>query len=113
DDEQGCLIIVPWPAGFWGKWLGKQPSLEIDIRLARVNPASATPIDITASLRALRASSKQSRDILEVSGPEVIDRLRQLFLVNSNKRTQSRLLWHHPITVVPIRHGERGEPIIC
>ncbi len=114
EDEYGCLVLVPLPTNFWGKWLGRQSALEVEVRLTRVNPVSATPIEVSATLRALRCNDKQARKILEDMGPGILENLRQLLLVNSNKRTQERLLWPHAVKIIPIqRNGERDHPVEC
>ena len=114
DEDNRLLIVVPLPTNFWGKWMGRQMAVEIEIRLARVNPASATPIEVSAALRTVRCNEKQSRKALEEIGPGILDNLRQLLLVNSNKRTQARLLWPHSVKVIPVqRSGERDEPVEC
>jgi serine/threonine protein kinase len=112
EDDDACIIVVPLPPGFLGKWLGRQTDLEITVRLGRVNPASPTPILVDVSLRAVGCNAKQSRKTLEDMGPALIDNLRQLLLINSNKRTQGRLLWPHPIKIIPIRHNGDKEPAI-
>lgn len=114
EDENGVLILVPLPNNFWGKCLGRRHELEVDIRLSRVNPLSATPIEARACLRAHRCGVKRGRQVLEEMGPGILDNLRQLLLVNSNKRTQERLLWPHPVKVVPILHnGDKDIPVEC
>jgi serine/threonine protein kinase len=113
DDHDGCQVVIPLPTSLWGKWLGRQPALEVDLRLSRVNPASATPVEVAATLRAIRCTPKDSRKFLEETGPALIDNLRQLLLTNSNKRTQGRLLWPHPVKVIPVRSGEEGESVEC
>ncbi len=82
--------------------------------MTRINPVSASPIEVAASLRTVRCADKQSRIILEDVGPGLLDNLRQLLLVNSNKRTQSRLLWPHTVKIIPIlRNGDKDLPIEC
>jgi serine/threonine protein kinase len=113
EDDNGCLVLVALPTNFWGKWTGRQTALEIDVRLVRVNPASATPIEVTATLRTLRCNENQSRKVLEETGPGILENLRQLLLVNSNKRTHHRLLWPHALKIIPIVNGRRDEPVEC
>ncbi len=114
EDQEGCLIHVDLPTNFWGKWLGRQTGIEIDIRLTRVNPASATPIEVSATLRTIGCGEKQSRKILEDTGAAILESLRQLLLVNSNKRTQGRLLWPHKVIIIPLqRNGEKDAPVEC
>jgi serine/threonine protein kinase len=114
DDESGCLFFVPLTLSFWDKWLNRHAGLEIDIRLGRVNPSSATPIDVAATVRIVHCNNKKSRHLLEQLGPEILENLRKLLLVNSNKRTQARLLWPHKIKVIPLlSNGERDHPVEC
>ena len=115
-DDNGCVLHLQLSASFWQQWLGREPALEIDVRLARVNPMSATPIEVTARVRALRCSVKQGRDLLEKTGTDLIDALQKHMLVNSEKRVQDRLLWPHAVTVIPLQPGgARDEPMggIC
>ncbi len=113
-DDAGCVLHVQMPASFWQHWLGRQPVLEIDVRLARVNPMSATPVEITAQVRALYCNSKQSRDLLQQTGTAVIEALQSHLLVDSDKRVQDRLLWPHGLHVIPLQpDGIQDEPILC
>src|SRR5262249_31974099 len=59
DDETGCLIHVPIATGFWNRLFGNQIALELEVSLARIHPASATPIEVAVVLRQAKGSSKQ------------------------------------------------------
>jgi serine/threonine protein kinase len=114
DDEQGCVFHVSMPGNFWRQWIGRQPGLEIKVRLARVHALSATPIEVGVQIRAFRCSHKRGVQLLEEMGPLLIDSLRKHLLVNAEKRTQDRLLWPQPVKVRPVdAHGKPGEPIEC
>lgn len=113
-DDHGCVLHLQLPTQFWQHWLGRQPGLEIDVRLARVNPMSATPIEVTTRVRAVRCSAKQGRDLVEQMGAGLIDALQKHLLINSEKRVQDRLLWPHDLTVTPLHAGGRtDDPIVC
>jgi serine/threonine protein kinase len=113
-DDKGCVLRLQLPANFWQHWLGRAPALEIEIGLARVNPMSATPIEVTACVRALQCTPKQGHDLVEHTGTDLIDALQKHLLVNSEKRVQDRLLWPHDLTIVPLQcDGRRDEPIVC
>jgi hypothetical protein len=113
-DNSATTMHVDLPRSLWQQWRGQEPKLELRVELARVNPMSATPIEVKAELRALNCSQPKAFALFDEMGPEIFDRLRQVLLVNAEKRTKDRLLWPHPVTVVPIdSDGDEEEPIEC
>jgi serine/threonine protein kinase len=114
EDDRGVIIHINLPTNFWGKMMGRHPGLEIVIKLARVQPLSATPIDVNAEVRAFNCAKKRAQQLLEEMGPQILESLRALLLVNSEKRTKDRLLWPHPLKVCPLdADGKPGEPVEC
>ncbi len=112
--DAGCLLQLQLPATFWQHWLGRATGMEIEIGLARVNPMSATPIEVTTRVRARQCSPRQARALLEATGADLVDAVQKHLLVNSEKRVRDRLLWPHDITVIPVQPGgRRDEPIVC
>lgn len=113
-NESACTMQFDLPTNFWQHLRGLEPKLELHIDLARVNPMSATPIDIKVRLRAIQCNRQKAAALFEKMSPEIFAGLQQRLLVNSEKRTKDRLLWPHPITIIPIdRHGQQEEPIEC
>jgi serine/threonine protein kinase len=113
-NESSCTMHFELPSNFWQQWRGQQPKLELLVEMARVNLMSATPIEIKAQLRALNCARNKAVTLFEKMGPEIFDSLQQHFLINSEKRTKDRLLWPHPVTIIPIdHHGQQEEPIEC
>jgi serine/threonine protein kinase len=114
ESDQGCLFGIAVPGRFWQRWLGHQPALHIDIKLARVNPMSATPIEVKTEMRAVSCGRRRALELLERMGPALLENLQKHLLISSEKRMQDRLLWPHPLTVIPIQaNGERDDPIEC
>jgi serine/threonine protein kinase len=114
EDDNGCLIHIPLATSFWSKWTGRQAALEVDIRLRRASPTSATPIEVAVTMRTAHCGAKHGRKVLEESGPGILENLRQVLLVNSNKRTQGRLAWPHPVRIIPLLpNGERAAAVDC
>jgi serine/threonine protein kinase len=114
EDEAGCNFQVILRGSFWQRWLGRQPGLDVRIDLTRVNPMSATPIEVRSQIRALRCRRKRALELLEQMGPSILENMQKHLLVNSEKRMDDRLIWPHPLTVIPIKiDGEREEPIVC
>jgi len=113
-DESSCTLQFDVPTSSWQQWWGQSPTLQLHVELARVNPMSATPIDVKAQLRALHCSKKKAAELLSNRSLELLDTLQQHLVVNSEKRTKDRLLWGHAVTIIPIdRHGQREDPIEC
>lgn len=113
-DEQGGTFLLSLPGSYWQQWIGRCPGLEFQVRLARVNPMSATPIEVSAHVRAVNCSGKHAQELLERLGHELLDGLQQQLLVNSEKRMQDRVLWPHLVRVHPLlTDGRRDEPIEC
>jgi serine/threonine protein kinase len=114
DDENGVVMQLAMPSNFWQQWLGKQPGLEIRIHLARANAAAPTPIEIYVNVSAHRCSRKRGYELLEEMGPVIIDNLRKHLLVNSDKRTQDRVMFPCPLRIIPVgADGLKEEPIEC
>jgi hypothetical protein len=113
-NESSCTMQFDLPSNFWQQWWGQQSKLELLVEMARANRMSATPIEIKAQLRALNCAKNKAVALFEKTGPEIFDSLQQHLLVNSEKRTKDRLLWPHPIKIIPIDpDGRQEEPIEC
>ena len=114
DDDHGLVFRISLPTSFWQQLFKKRTGLEVCVRMARVNPMSATPIEVATTVQPLRKNHGPSRELLDDLGPEIIENLQQLLLNDSNKRRQDRLLWPHPLKVTPILpDGRSDEPIQC
>jgi serine/threonine protein kinase len=114
EDEQSCAFALSLRGTFWQQWLGRRPGLDVRIELARVNPMSATPIEIKTTIRAVHCRGKQALNLLEQTGASILENLQKHLLVNSEKRMQERLLWPRPLIVIPVQpDGVRDEPIEC
>lgn len=114
NDEHELIFRISVPTSFWHQLFGKPTGLEVCIRLARVKPQSASPIEVTAILSSLRQHHAASREMLDELGPAIIDCLRSSLVSDADKRRQDRLLWPHPIRVTPILEGGiPDEPIEC
>ncbi|MBI2806198.1 MAG: protein kinase [Planctomycetes bacterium] len=113
-DDSSSTVQLDLPGSIWQRWWGQPARLELTIEMARVNLMSATPIEINARLRARHCTKKKAAELYDRMGNEIFEGLQQDFLVNSEKRTQERLLWPHPITIIPIgSDGRPDEPIEC
>jgi serine/threonine protein kinase len=114
DDEESSEFYVPTPANFWRQMIGQQPGLDVHVQLARPHVLAATPIDVTLTIQAVCCGPKKAAQLVKDLGTSLLDGLRASLLVNSEKRTQDRLLWPYPIEVCAIeKDGTVGPPIVC
>ncbi len=114
EDEQGCVFHVELPSNFWQQWLGRPPGLEVKVKLTRVHPLSATPIEVAVQVWPCRCGKKRSLQLLQEKGAQILDSLRVHLLVNSKKRLQERLHWPHLVRVRLLHaDGQPGEEIEC
>ena len=112
--DTSSVMVFDLPSNFWQQWRGVVPRLELHVSMARVNLMSATPIEIKATLRALHCTKQRAAEMFAKMGAEIFNSLQQHMLVNSEKRTKERLLWPHPIKIIPIdANGEAEEAIEC
>jgi serine/threonine protein kinase len=113
-DEGGCVMQLDLPTTFWENWIGRQPGLDIEVELSRLNPMSATPIEVRTRVRSRHCSATRGRDLVRRTGTDLLDALQQRLLVNAEKRVQDRVLWPHPLRVTPVcPDGRRDEAIEC
>lgn len=114
ENEHGLNFRICLPTTYWRRLFHKEAGLDVAIRLARVNPLLATPIEITTTIQTLRTNHAATRDLLNEVGPQIVESLKDLLVSDADKRTQDRLLWPHPLKVTPIdAAGRHDEPIEC
>jgi serine/threonine protein kinase len=114
EDERGCGFTVPLPGTSWSQWSGRQPTMEIQVTMDRLDPTAATPIEISAQVRALGCGEQGSAQLLREMGLPLLDSLRNHLLIKSKNRAQERVPWPHPILVYPFYpDGKKGEAIQC
>jgi serine/threonine protein kinase len=114
EDEQSYVFHVAGPTSFLQQWMGHQPGLEIHVMLTRPHALSATPIDVTVTVKAVRCGRSKAEKLIQLLGGNLLEGLRTFLLVNSEKRTHDRLLWPHPVEVCAVdEDGTVGPPIQC
>ncbi len=112
--DQRVVVQYDLAASRWQQLWGTKPVMELAVELVRVNPMSVTPIEIKAELKVRHCSKQKSLELFRTLGTDLFSSLQERMLINSEKRTKDRLLWPHPVLIVPIdRNGQPEEPIEC
>ena len=113
-EERRWLLQIALPLEHWWQRFFHQPALQVAVQLDRVNPLSATPIKVSMGVQVMHCPKTRGKQLLQEMAPALVESLRQLLLINAEKRTQERLLWPHPVQVVPLySDGRRDDPIQC
>jgi serine/threonine protein kinase len=114
DEGESYDFHLTTPTNFWQQWMGRQPGLDVRVQLTKPHALSATPIDVTATVKAVRCGQKKAAQLVGDIGANLLDGLRAFLLVNSEKRTQDRLLWPHLVQVCSVdSDGTMGPAIVC
>ena len=114
EDERRYEFQLMAPSNFWRQWIGQRPWLEISVELTPLHAMSATPIDVTMTAKATGCGKKKAMQLVQDLGTNLLEGLRKLLLVNSEKRTHDRLLWPHSLEVSGVEEdGSVRAPIVC
>lgn len=112
DEDAEVAFEIGVPDTFWNRLRGRRAGLTVEIHLARVQPLASTPIEITVNMTATPAGDRRAAGLLNRIGPVLLERLMDALLTGADKRTQERVLWPHPVLVVPVdSQGRTGEPL--
>ncbi|MFO0880339.1 MAG: protein kinase [Gemmataceae bacterium] len=117
-DNEEILYQMPTPRSLWQRWTGKQPAIDIRLRIAEVpDPSPVTNqsrSEVRMTLRPRDCNRDQCQDLLKVLGPMLIESMRAHLEVKQNGRRQERIAWHHPLKIASIlEDGQLGSQIEC
>jgi serine/threonine protein kinase len=113
-DEEHVILHVVRPRSFWQQCMGRQPGLELRVHFARPRTAAATPIDVTLQISSFGCSRKKGAQLLEEMGALLLESIRTVLQVTSERRMQDRLLWQQTLPVRSVlADGSLGELLDC
>jgi hypothetical protein len=114
DNEEELVFRVIRPRNLWQQCVGRQPGLEICLKLNPSRTSNATNIEVRVQIKAFGCSSKRGTELLSEMGEVLVQSIRTCLQVNSERRNQERLRWNHTLHVRPIlADGKRGDAIEC
>jgi hypothetical protein len=117
-DPRHFVFQMQTPTSFWQRWIGRQPGLEVHIRLG--SPPRGTTEGVPAAtevhvdIRPLGGQRESKAELLEVIGPLLVESVRGYLQVNPRGRQEERLVWQHPLEVCAVLpDGSLGPPVEC
>src|SRR5207302_1512182 len=68
DDGENFVFQMKTPRSFWQRWTGRQPALEVHIRLGCPPPRVQAPTDVRVDIQPRDCGREQSDELLKVVG---------------------------------------------
>ncbi len=114
-EESGCLVAwLPLPRGPWQRWTGRQPALEVRIRLGTMRLLAGPAAEVQVEVRPHDAGPGQGDELVELLAPMLAESVRTALLVCQRGRQQERVAWPHLLQVSSVeRDGSLGQPVEC
>jgi serine/threonine protein kinase len=112
-DAERVVLTIARPQNLWQQCLGRQPGLEIDIRLTPVEPL-ATPITAIVQITGFGPSRKQGSALLQELGQLLLDSIRASLQTGADQRCEPRQVCHQLLRIrTRLPGGDLGEPVEC
>src|SRR5262249_40184078 len=89
EEKHKFVFRIKTPRGFWQRWLGRRPGLEISIHWQ--SAADAVGMDVTMTIAPHDSGRTQGREALEVIGSLLIEGLRDHLQSAPRRRGQERV----------------------
>jgi hypothetical protein len=111
-DQRGYKLLLFLQPSFWQRFLGKQPGLEISVRLDTPKVASTSLSEVTVQIRPVGCSREHGEKLLKEVGPVVLDSLRANLQANPERRIRQRLRYDKPLLVSStFLNNQQGTPM--
>jgi serine/threonine protein kinase len=114
-NDRDLVFRIKTPRGFWQRWLGRRPGLEIHIQMTDAADGSGGGLNVTVIVRPHELGKTEGLETLEVIGLLLVEGLRDHLQVTPRRRGQERLLWPYQFDARPVFGSGRvvGQPIRC
>jgi serine/threonine protein kinase len=114
ENSEHVVLAVVRPRSLWQQCLGRQPGLELDIRLAPCDSPSGKSIEATVQIKPFGANPKHAAELLNELGPLFLESVRACLQVPANQRKEKRESCHQPLHARALfEGGSTGDPIEC
>ena len=97
ETDNSMSFQVPFPGGFWKRWLEGGRGLLVEVRWSRPRPASAALPELSVRIRCPDKKKRPDETLVREVGPLLLDSLRSQLEAYPERRTQERVSWPHPV----------------
>jgi hypothetical protein len=113
--ERDFAFRMKTPPTLWQRWTGRQPALEVRVRLGGGRAAGTQGLtEVRVSVQPRDCGPEQSAELLKVVGPLLVESARGYLQVNAADRREERLTWNYPLQVCSVgADGAAGRPVEC
>jgi serine/threonine protein kinase len=113
-NERDFAFLMKTPPSLWQRWTGRQPALEVHVRLGGPAAGAQGLTEVRVSIHPRGYGPEQSAELLKVVGPLLVESVRSYLQVNATGRREERLTWNYPFQVCSIGpDGAVGQPVEC
>jgi serine/threonine protein kinase len=117
-DDRQLVFRMPTPRNFWQRWTGKQPGVQVSLRIGTPEVAAPegvqTRTEVRMDLEPQNCTREQNAELLRVVGPLLVESVRTHLRLNPRGRMQERTAWHHPFELCSVlADGSLGPPVEC
>jgi serine/threonine protein kinase len=113
-DERDFAFRMKTPQTLWQRWTGRQPALEVHVRLGGRAAGAQGLTEVRVAVRPRGCGREQSAELLKVVGPLLVESVRGYLQVNPAGRREERLTWNYPLQVCSVGpDGAAGAPVEC
>jgi hypothetical protein len=113
-DTSTVAMRVPLIGSFWERCLGREPALEVRLRLNLPRVPGAVLTTVHIEIRPVRCRPADAVAALERHGPALLHGLRAALQAEPERRGKDRLPFAHALGVFPVLDDQQlGEALVC
>jgi hypothetical protein len=111
-DQTGFVLQLPLPGSIWQRCLGRQPALEIHLRLNPPQAAGLTEIEV--EVRTVRCQADLGALVLERESPPLLHSLRSYLQVDPERRRYLRIPFPYGLGVLAVLPDQQlSDPVVA
>lgn len=113
DGQCHFALLVNAPTSFWQRCLGREPGLQIEVRLQR-GTFGVGLSEIFIQLQPAHCDKDTAIQLLEESGPVLLASLRTYLQPIPERRAEPRIVYEHQLELRPVLSNKTlGEPLVA
>jgi serine/threonine protein kinase len=90
------------PAPAWQRWLGMQPGLEVRVELKVPETTTESLTEVVVQIHPKDCKLEQGAEVLAAAGPLIVESLRKVLQLNTERRCEERFPYAGAVQVHPV-----------